>query len=796
MDTIGDAISWYLVLMAVTWAVAPAVALLCGELADRGAGIARPVGLLVTVLPMWWLASLGLTPYSTAGLWVTVAAVAVASYAVAVRRGVLGWRWLRAMLVAEVVGIAAFALYVWFRGHQPAIVQTEKPMDSLMLASSIRTEEIPPPDPWFAGEPINYYYLGYLLNGAVARMAGVAEGIAFNLALAGTFAASVVAATSVGFNVVRRFAGLWRAVAAGAAGATLVVWAGNTRSIVDFLREPAFNLDEWWWAGIGWNSSRVIDDGSPFNPISEFPAFSFVLGDLHPHVMALPFALMALGLAANLALRAAPRGFLVTAARAGREPLPGGTVEPVPVPVPVPLARAPRVPWLTVAATGTLIGSLYALNSWDLPTYGLIAAIATFLALTGAPLRTRLLGVVTLGVAAIVAWLPFFVSFSPPLGASATDLPGWLDGIPIVSTVLTTLAPVTGPRTDLGDYLGVFAVPTVIAIVFLALSLAIPRRSTATGLRSGEVLAIVAALVVMTFLTQTPVPLVAGLIVTAAIEVARREGAVTPRSIAAGLFALGYLLTVVTEIVFVRDVFDARMNTIFKVQYQVWVMFGIASAIGATVIWADATRLRGSLRGVVRPAVAVAAVVAVLLTSIYPVVAGERYSVVYEQDGWTGLDGQALARTESPDEMAGIDWLRANAAWDSRVLEAVGCAYGSDDFVPANPVSAYTGFSTLMGWTGHERQWRNGVEPDYGEIGERADQVRRLYADPAAAMAAPVGFDYVFIGEGERDGFPQAGGADCAESGPYAIDDAAFVAAGWRPVFQRGDVVIYGRGPA
>ena len=784
MDTLTDALTWYLVLIAVSWGVAPLVALLCRRLPDRGAGITRPIGLLALVLPTWWLASLDLIPYSTAGLWVTLGVVAVAGYALAWRTGVLDRRWLMAMLVAEVIGIAAFALYVWFRGHQPAIVQTEKPMDSLMLASSMRTEQIPPPDPWFAGEPINYYYLGYLMNGAVARMAGVAEGVAFNLALAGTFAATVAAASSVAFNLVRRFASLGRAVAAGLLSVALVVWAGNTKSYVEFLRDPGFQLDQWWWGGIGWSSSRVIVDGvgADADPgINEFPSFSFVLGDLHPHVMALPFALMALGLAVNLLLGSLPVGLRLS----GRAAEPTNTVAP---------AAVPRSTWLAIGVTGALVGSLYALNSWDLPTYGLVAAVAVIVALRVYPVRQRIVGVVLLGAAALVAWLPFYVSFSPPVGIGASELPGWLDGIPLLSTLLTTIAPVTGERTGFGEFLLIFAIPTVIAIAFLTASLALPGPRRNEGLRATELLIIVAALVVLTLVAQTPVLLVAGLIVVASLEVIRREGLLSVRTVAAGLFALGFLLVAGTELFYIRDVFGNRMNTVFKIQYQVWVLVGIASALAILTLWGDARRFATGVRPAVRPLLAVATAVAVLLGSVYPIVSGERYSRVYEDLGWSSLDGQALAASEFPDEMAGIAWLNANAPADAHVLEAPGCEYGRIDWMPANPVSVYSGLSTVMGWSGHQGQWRNGVEPSYSEIGQRVDDVAGFYADPAAAMASPYGFDYIFVGIGERDGIPQANGRTaCADSGPYDIDDAAFRAAGWQPVFTQGDVVIYGR---
>ncbi len=779
METLADALTWYLVLIAISWGVAPLVAILCRSLPDRGAGITRPIGLLVLVLPTWWLASLDLVPYTTTGLWATLAVVAVAGYALAWRAGVLDRRWLAAMLVAELIGIVAFAFYVWFRGHQPAIVQTEKPMDSLMLASSMRTEQIPPPDPWFAGEPINYYYLGYLINGAVARMAGVAEGVAFNLALAGTFAATVAGASSVAFNLVRRFASLGRAVAAGLLTVIFVVWAGNTKSYVDFLRDPSFQLDQWWWSGLGWDSSRVIVDGADPG-INEFPSFSFVLGDLHPHVMALPFVCMALGLAVNLLLGSLPHGLR---ARYDGSPVEGSQ----------PSSGSVRnATWLTIGASGGLVGSLYALNSWDLPTYGLVAAIAVVLALRASPIRQRIAGVVLLGAAALVTWLPFYVAFSPPVGIGASELPSWLDGIPLISTLVTTIAPVTGERTGFGEFLLIFGVPTVIAVVFLAASLSLPGQRRYESIRASELLIVVAVLVILTLVAQTPVLLVAGLIVLAALEVIRRDGTISVRTIAAGLFALGFVLLAATELFYIRDVFGNRMNTVFKIQYQVWVLIGIASALSLLTLWGDARRFSASVRFAVRPTLAVGTALVILLTSVYPIVSGQRYSEVYEDLGWSSLDGQALAATEFPDEMAAIDWLNANAAVDARVLEAAGCSYGDLNRVPASPVSTYTGLSTVIGWPGHERQWRNGVQPSFTEIAPRTNEVAQLYADPTAAWNSPFDIDYVFVGVGERKGF-QFNNENCDDSGPYDIDDNAFIAAGWQVVFTQGGVVVYGR---
>ena len=135
--------------------------------------------------------------------------------------------WLRELLAAEAASFVLFAAYVWLRGYTPQILGTEKPMDVAFLASSARTTTIPPPDPWFAGEPINYYYLGYLIHGAIGRVSSVPAEIGFNLALATTFSITVVAAFGVAWNVIRPGFGGRAALAAGAFAAFLLAVAGN-----------------------------------------------------------------------------------------------------------------------------------------------------------------------------------------------------------------------------------------------------------------------------------------------------------------------------------------------------------------------------------------------------------------------------------------------------------------------------------------------------------------------------------------------------------------------------------------
>jgi len=100
-----------------------------------------------------------------------------------------------------------------------------------------------------------------------------------------------------------------------------------------------------WWnpSRALWDTSRDPGDPTKFYAITEFPFFSFWLGDMHPHVMALPFGLLALALALQTSARPA-----------------------------APMYAMGRRGWAELVLTGIVLGSLYTINSWDFPTYVLL----------------------------------------------------------------------------------------------------------------------------------------------------------------------------------------------------------------------------------------------------------------------------------------------------------------------------------------------------------------------------------------------------------------------------------------
>ena len=228
------------------------------------------------------------------------------------------------------------------------------------------------------------------------------------------------------------------------------------------------------------------------------------------------------------------------------------------------------------------------------------------------------------------------------------------------------------------------------------------------------------------------------------------------------LTVIGCLLVIAPEFVFLRDQFASRLNTIFKFYYQAWLLWSLAAAFGTAVLLDS---LRGRIEWVFRSAL----VVLLILSLTYPVLAlSDKTNGFQPPLGWT-LDDFRRIEQSNPDEAAAILWLKS--APFGVVAEAVGGSYS--DF---GRISEYTGLPTVLGWPGHESQWRGTSEPQ----GTRQDDIALLYSTPDWASALEIlnkyDIRYVYIGDLERS--------------TYTLHDEKFVL-NLMQVFQQGTVTIY-----
>lgn len=338
--------AWWLAISALGAAALPLSYRLFHRLPDRGYGLSRALGLLAGGYVLWIGASLRIVPNNLGGALLALAVVAAAGLAAGHGR----WRelvgFLRArrgtVLTMEALFAAAFVLWVIVRAHNPDITATEKPMELAFLNAVLRSPAFPPHDPWLSGYAISYYHFGYILLGFLAQLTLTEASVAFNLGNALWFGLTALGCHAVVYNLLAAGQGRSRPGAA-LLGPLFVLIAGNLEGLLEvaharhlFWTTDAAGLPVsrfWSWLAITdlaqapalapawvpgrfwmwWQASRVVIDvdlaGNPIGagPIDEFPYFSFLLADNHPHLLALPFVLLAIGLALQYVL-GRPRG--------------------------------------------------------------------------------------------------------------------------------------------------------------------------------------------------------------------------------------------------------------------------------------------------------------------------------------------------------------------------------------------------------------------------------------------------------------------------------------------------------
>jgi YYY domain-containing protein len=620
-----DFLRWWICLFVIQAAAWPLVHGVFRRSPDRGLAYARPVGLLSIGFVFWLGAVLGLWPNSSSSAWFAVLIVFAVGLAWARRDGRNPWSDLRALrgrlLGQEVIFLVAFAAWAFVRMNNPEALGTEKPMELAFINAVLKSTSFPPNDPWLSGYAISYYHFGYILVGMLAKLASVAGGVAFNLAVASWF--GLAAQTSTG--LLQNLLGLRESGAhkgnsfrsASLLAPLMLLLMGNLAGLLEVVRalrvgwgtgafwrwldilelsdapSGALTVDPlqfrfWWW----WRASRVINDldlggrSIGLQPIDEFPAFSFVLGDLHPHVLALPFGLAVLGLALELmlAVREAHRAEARTAA-----------------------ARA--MPWAWVVVAGVLIGGLAFLNTWDFPICVAICLGATWLGWRGTADRAALkaLGIrwaALIGVS-VAAYIPFYVGFASQAGGILPNLifvtkaqqllvmfapvliplAGWL----LVLLLGRALAPDwrRGAIAGVGAVLGLFMLSFFVGGLLLtdpgnqvfateyiqpysireAIALVLRRRllQPGTALLLGILIAMIVALLLRRSSPAEPKP---GPDSTA-------DDSRVPREFILLLGGAGAVLVLFPEFLYLRDQFGVRMNTIFKFYFQSWTFWSV-----------------------------------------------------------------------------------------------------------------------------------------------------------------------------------------------------------------------------
>jgi len=611
-------------------------------------------------------------------------------------------------IISEVIYISVFLLFLFLRLQDPSIRNTEQPMDFMILNSVMNVDFPPPEDAWFKGFSVNYYYFGYWIFGTLGELIGLQPSVVYNLSLPLIAGLSAISIFYIVFNLIYfRYHVVKYAIYSGVFSIILLLMLPNAKILFDFMgflfSEASINsflhpIDSinslnsaWWWdisRVIGFSEAGVVKDYT----INEFPFFSLIVGDLHPHLMSLPFVLLYISL----------------------------IVELFKFPTRIVHQYNHFSIYLKVICTGLVLGCVGFINLWDYPVL-----ICLFFVLTFAQIMIfRQENFVYSAVRAVVMFLVIssisFISILPFLNS--------INGSNFHIEVFN------GPNSDLTQFLSVWLLFFLISLPFL---IYIFIKSISVKFSVSIFLAVI-FLVSMIFIVWAYMFMEDGKVSS---ELLDRFFQITPLYIfiffgvysvninfasrfaewieilIVSLICFALLLLMIPELLYLDDIFTGgfeRMNTVFKLYFQSWIIFSIVSGV-----------IMGSvLNSKIFSNVFVNYLInfwwitilgVLLILSYYTIVAPiNKFQKPYIKT----LDGIAYLKNESLPEYQAINFLSKNIRNIDGIVESVG-----NDYSESGRFSSFTGIPTILGWPGHQAQWRNQTK----DINFREQDVFNIY---------------------------------------------------------------------
>jgi YYY domain-containing protein len=792
--------SWYLLILLLGWLTFPLAYYLFPALADRGYTLSRAFGLLIWGYVFWLSASLGIAQNDLGGLLLGLVILGgLSAWAfVRCRSEIIEWTQSnrRLILATEILFLVAFGLMAFARASNPEITTAggEKWMEVAFINAILHSPTFPPHDPWLSGYAISYYHFGYVLTAMLAEFTFVPASIAHNLMLSLIFGLSAVGAYGILYNLLtlrsskmeRPSAGLpllgplfllvvsnlegflhslhhkglfWNFNAGGTATSPFWTWL----DIPDLREVPAQPLtwvpkEFFWW----WRASRIVQDyefnGTWHEVIDEFPFFSYLLGDLHPHVLAMPFMLLAVAVALNIFL----------SGWRGKLNLYFGEL------------RISKAGFFTSAL---VLGGLAFLNTWDILPGAALVVFSYALA------RVRESGwdweriedILLLGIPVVimayVMYLPFFIGFDSQAGGIVPNFMFptraahlWVMWgtlfIPLFAYLIylwRTKTPAhwrAGILTTLGILIVLIVAMFVLGFMALRIrpELVMPVLE-AQGLNANAFIADSMA----RRLSYIGSLLTLLALLFPALSFLFKSETSSSSSFVLLMIALGLLLILGPDFLYLRDNFGYRINTVFKFYYQAWILLSLVAAFALAV-------MLSKLRGLASIFYAIVMALMIGAGLVYPVL-----SLPSKTDNFKAnhpeqrtLDGGAYLANTMPDDYQAIQFMEKLGP--GVVAEAVGGQYSE-----YARIATYTGMPTVLGWPGHEGQWR-----DQTLQGSREQDIETLYTSNDWATAQEIidryNIRYIIVGNLERT--------------TYQVNEDKFNRF-LKPVFQQGNITVY-----
>ncbi len=261
----------YLISLGLQFLLWPLVSKLFKVLLDKGWALGRVFGVLSISLPIWFTEHF--FPVNTK-LAIILMILLLSLISLRFLQNKQSEKLNKIVILEEVLFASGLIGLSIIRGFQPNILGLEKFMDFGFIKQYFLTSKLPAPDMWLAGSHINYYSFGHFLTSILIKIWGVQLGVGYNLMLGWILGTSLALSFSLLINLESGFIG-------SIMGAFLTCLGGNSHILWYLIKHK--NLEGYWYA----DATRFI-----YHTIHEFPAYSFVVSDIHAHLLDLPFVLV------------------------------------------------------------------------------------------------------------------------------------------------------------------------------------------------------------------------------------------------------------------------------------------------------------------------------------------------------------------------------------------------------------------------------------------------------------------------------------------------------------------------
>lgn len=592
---------------------------------------------------------------------------------------------IRSILSVELAFILAFLLITLLMGCKIPATETERLMDYAFMKSIYKCDYFPPMDSFAAGENINYYYFGHYMMTYLSKLAGVNVSIGYTLALNMIFALSLIMVFCLCNIILEDMGiGLRGRLSGGVISSMAVCIAGNGHYFVFYKLVPmlqgmlGIETDKKYWFA---DSTRYIG----YTPvvendrtISEFPSYSFLVGDLHAHVIDIIVVITILSLLYAYLI-------ITKDKRLDDEKLTfHGIVHEM------------LNPYLIIISFLISISSMT--NYWDFIIYFTILSIAI---LASTVYRCKKIPrIIWLAITKVIV---SYLIINAVNVLFMTSFDKMFDGIGIVDH-----------HTMLHQLIIMWGIPIATVIIYMIILL---NKDDLMGIRTGD----------NKFFLNIIMPDLFCLCLS--------------------LCAIG--LVFIPECVYVRDIYYGsypRANTMFKLTYQAFILFGILFGI---IMVRVSVRLRGVLKDVRLQRIKTSLILIFMLfltTLFYFVTASRMWFGEPDTLSYKGIESDSSILENMGDEANVVKWIDENITKDEVILTADGLSYTDYCVIPA-----LTGHPTVIGWQTHEWLWHN----SYDYVKERQQDVSSLYSGLSQTdrlnLIDKYDISYIYVGAKERE---------------------------------------------